>query len=627
MIAAESSKFRQSLSALGVVFGDIGTSPLYALSAIILTRKLSLNDAETIYGVTSLLIWTLIFVVSVKYIAFIMKADNDGEGGIMALMAGLKQSKLSRSSTRIFVIVGLLGMALFYGDSVITPAISVLSAVEGIQEIAPGLAQFILPITLTVLAALFWIQRYGTGSIGKFFGPIMLLWFVTLAAGGLAQVIQSPEILKVLNPILALNLALEHPVSAFLLMGVIVLVVTGAEALYADMGHFGRPAIARAWYFVVLPALILSYLGQTALLLGDASRLSNPFLLMYPAGIRLPLIVLATLATLIASQAVISGAFSLTRQAVQLDVLPKLTIRHTSDRSTGQIYVPFVNFMLFIAVCLLIIVFESSARLAGAYGLAVSGALLADTILFIAIMRSVIARSVWRTLLVGSFIFVDVIFVLANLPKIVNGGALPITLSAVAFLLMITWYRGQRIIAAERRHSEGSLRAFIEKIHAISPPLTRVPGRAVYVGHHAGLAPLALHAAVEQLHELHEKVVVVTVNVSELAHIAEENRADIDELGYEDGIAAVNLHFGFHDHINIPRELDRLRSRSPELDFDQSEASYFVSLSRVSLTKRRNMSYWQKAAYALLDRNSLSLSDYYRLPVDRTIEIRSLIKL
>lgn len=627
MVAAENSRFRQSLSALGVVFGDIGTSPLYALSAIILTRKLSLGDVETIYGVTSLLIWSLIFVVSVKYIAFIMKADNDGEGGIMALMAGMKQSKMSRSSTRIFVIVALLGMALFYGDSVITPAISVLSAVEGIQDIAPGLAQLILPITLTILAALFYIQRHGTASIGKFFGPIMLLWFVTLATGGLAQVVQSPDILKALNPIWALNLVLDHPVSAFLLMGVIVLVVTGAEALYADMGHFGRPAIARAWYLVVLPALILSYLGQTALLLGDASKLSNPFLLMYPTSVRLPLVVLATLATLIASQAVISGAFSLTRQAIQLDVLPKLTIRHTSDRSSGQIYVPFVNFILFLAVCLLVVIFGSSASLTGAYGLAVSGALLADTILFIAVMRSVIAKSIWQTLLVSSFILVDLIFVLANLPKIVNGGVLPIGISAVSFLLMITWYRGQRIIAAERRNSEGSLQTFIKKIHAISPPLTRVPGRAVYVGHHAGLAPLALHAAVEQLHELHEKVVVVTVSVSELAHIAEENRADIDELGYEDGIAAVNLHFGFHDHINVPRELEHLRSQSSELDFDQSEASYFVSLSRVSLTKRRNMSYWQKATYALMDRNSLSLSDYYRLPVDRTIEIRSLIKL
>lgn len=618
-----------AVGALGVVFGDIGTSPLYAVQAVFgpLGQHLAVNQVN-VYGIISLIFWAVTLVVSIKYIGFVMRADNEGEGGIMALVAQIKSSKLASRQKWLCVVLGVIGVSLFYGDSAITPAISVLSAVEGLKVVAPHLSTYVVPITLVILSLLFGIQRYGTGLIGRLFGPVMFTWFVVMGLAGGWQIWQHPSILMSLSPLSAITFFVQQPMVAFIAMSAVVLVVTGAEALYADMGHFGRGPISRAWFLLVFPALILCYMGQGALILQNPGATINPFILLFPEATRFSVVLLATLATLIASQAVISGAFSLTRQAVQLNFLPKMLVQHTSTREAGQIYMPFINFALFIAVTLLVFLFGSSASLASAYGIAVSGALAIDTILFIVVIRSIWQKSfAYVALALFVFLTVDLIFVTANLSKIVHGGWFPIGLAAVVFLLLHTWLKGQKIISAERKKLEGPLETFINNVRDNKPKIVRVPGQAVYIGHHAELAPLALHASVDELHELHEKVVIVSVKIATSAHVPEDERAVFDGLGFDDGISHLNLTYGFHDSINIPRTLKSLRHISPELNFDPYDASYFVSLSKIVLTKRQNMARWRKSLYNLMDRNALSASDYYKLPTDRTIEIRSLIEL
>ncbi len=629
MSAAKKGGAALALGALGVVFGDIGTSPLYALQAVFgpLGQHLTINQAN-VYGIISLVVWSVLLVVSVKYIGFIMRADNQGEGGIMALVALIKSSKLTSQHKWIFILLGIIGVALFYGDSAITPAISVLSAVEGLKVVAPDLNPFIVPVTLLILTTLFWVQKYGTAFIGRLFGPVMLIWFTAIAAGGGWQVWQHPDILRALSPLPALQFFNASPLVAFVAMGAVVLAVTGAEALYADMGHFGRKPIARAWFFLVFPALVLCYAGQGALMLHHAATVSSPFILLFPDGLRVTMVILATLATLIASQSVISGAFSLTRQAIQLNFLPKMLVHHTSAREIGQVYLPFVNLALYAMVGLLVVVFSSSAKLANAYGLAVSGTLAVDTILFI-----VVARTLWQksktyvALALAIFLSVDLLFVTSNLSKLFKGAWIPIAIAIVVFMFINSWQRGQRIVSRERRLLEGPLKAFIDKVRATKPPVARVPGYAIYISHHAGLAPLALHATLEELHELHEKVVIVSVNITNDSHVPEKNRAVFDSLEHDDGISHLTLSYGFHDSPNIPRTLRSVRHLDPELDFDPDEASYFVSLSKIVITSRRNMYTWRKHLYAMMDRNALSPSDYYKLPTDRTIEMRSLIEL
>lgn len=617
------------IGSLGVVFGDIGTSPLYALQAVFGTHgeRLAINSSN-VFGIISLVIWSITIVVSVKYVGFIMRADNEGEGGIMALIARIKSSKLGTRYSGALIFLGLIGVALFYGDSAITPAISVLSAVEGLRVIAPDLAQYVLPITLVVLTCLFGIQKYGTQLIGRLFGPVMLVWFVVIAVGGAYQVWQHPDVLIALSPLTAINFFINQPLIAFIAMGAVVLVVTGAEALYADMGHFGRQPIARAWFLLVFPALILCYIGQGALLVNDPQSITSPFFLLFPAIIHVPLVLLAVLATLIASQAVISGAFSLTRQAVHLNFLPRLSIRHTS-LETGQVYLPFINVSLFLAVTLLVLIFHSSNALANAYGMAVSATLAIDTILFV-----VVANLFWKKsrLLIAAaamliFLPVDMLFVSSNLSKLSQGGWIPLLIAFVILVIISTWISGQRIVVKKRRAMEGSLQAYIDKIGRRHPPLTRISGYAVYIGHHADLAPLALHATVEKLHELHEKVVIVSVRITNSAHIPEEKRANFNSLGYSDGISHLELSYGFHDTPNIPKALKYFRHISPELDFDANRASYFVSLVKVVPSRLHNLAHWRKALYCLMSRNALSASDYYKLPIDRTVEMRSLIKL
>jgi KUP system potassium uptake protein len=618
-----------TVGALGVVFGDIGTSPLYALSAVFgkISHRLAITQAD-IFGIISLIIWSVTLVVSIKFIGFIMRADNEGEGGIVALVAQIRESKLHVTYRWGFLVLGLIGIALFYGDSTITPAISVLSAVEGFKVVTPSLASFIIPVTLVILAFLFAIQKYGTGIIGQLFGPIMLLWFGVIAIGGGWQVWLHPSILIALSPATAVGFFISQPFVAFIAMGAVVLAITGAEALYADMGHFGRPPIARAWFFIVFPALLLCYMGEGALLLHDPSATSNPLVLLYPAAFRVPVVILATVATVIASQSVISGAFSLTRQAVQLNFLPKLLIRHTSAQIGGQIYLPFVNAILFVLVMLLIILFGSSANLSNAYGIAVSGTLAIDTILFLVLMHSVWRKPTRTVFVVGLFFIpIDLLFVTSSTSKIVHGGWFPIFVGIVLFVLINTWIKGQAIVLKKRQALEGSLQDFVTNVHNQQPPVLRIPGTAVYIGHHTDLTPMALHATLEDLHELHEIVVIVSVTVTSASHVPESERAIVDNLGYDDGISHVSLSFGFHDTINIPETLNAIRHLDSELGSTLDNASYFVSLSRIVPGKGHALARWRKYLYCLMDRNALSASDYYELPVERTVEMRSLIKL
>jgi KUP system potassium uptake protein len=619
-----------TLGALGVVFGDIGTSPLYALQAVFSRSGQGLaTNPPNIYGILSLIIWSITLVVSIKFVGFLMQAHNGGEGGVMAQVALLKGSKaLSRHSKWLVVAIGLIGVSLFYGDSAITPAISVLSAVEGMKIITPSLSTYVVPVTVTILALLFWLQKYGTNLIGKLFGPVMLLWFITIGLAGSWQIWQHPSVLGALSPLRAIGFFAEQPVLAFVAMGAVILAITGAEALYADMGHFGRGPISRAWFLLVFPALALCYMGQGALLLDQPHLTQGIFFHLFSPDLQLPVVLLATIATVIASQSVISGAFSLTRQAIQLNFLPKLVIHHTSDRAEGQIYIPFVNFLLFAAVIVLVITFGASERLAGAYGIAVSGTLLADTLLFSSVLYFLWRKPASLVFCFGVFFLaVDLLFISASAGKILHGGWIPLLIAGIILVVVDTWQDGQRIVTKKRRFQEGKLEKFIDDVHNRKLPVVRVPGQAVYIGHHPGFTPLALRTAVEDLHELHDKVVIIFVETLPVAHVPQDQRASFDGLKYNDGISQLRLSYGFHDLPNIPRDLKAVRRLSPELDFDVADAAYFISLTKVLVGKRHILAYWRKSLYCLLANNSLSRSDYYKLPINQTVEVRTLIEL
>lgn len=617
-----------AIVALGVVFGDIGTSPLYALQAVFGSSGQNLKvNQENVYGIISLIIWSITIVVSVKFIGFIMRADNEGEGGIMALVSLIKGNAIKHKW--FFIILGLVGVSLFYGDSIITPAISVLSAVEGLKVVAPRLNTFILPVTVAILTFLFWIQKYGTAAIGRLFGPIMLVWFLAIGLGGAWRIWQYPGVLRTLSPLTTISFFVNHPLIAFLSMTAVVLAITGAEALYADLGHFGRPPIAKAWFLVVFPALALCYMGEGALILHQPGISNNVLVQLFPASIRVAFVILATVATLIASQAVISGAFSLSWQAVKLEFLPKMLVRHTSIRETGQIYMPFINFLLFILVVALVLGFGSSASLANAYGIAVSGTLAADTILFLVIMRSLWRKSIVAVVLTAIvFLPVDLLFVSSNTQKLLHGGLFPIAIGCITFLLINTWIKGEKIIDAERRAIEGPLPGFIKSLGSLNRPIKRLPGAAVYIGHHPDFVPLALRATVEELHELPEKVVIVTVQTTSAAHVPIENRAIFDDLGNDhDGISHLMLFYGYHDPVNVPKILKSLRASNSELDFDLDKVSYFISSSKIVLSRRHNMAKWRKSLYYLMSRNALSTGDYYKLPIKQTEEMQTPIML
>jgi KUP system potassium uptake protein len=620
-----------ALGALGVVFGDIGTSPLYALQTVFSADHQAVKPTEPdVYGVISLVFWSITLIVSIEFVLFIMRADNDGEGGIMALIALVMGAPLRWGKLKVLLIaLGMFGVALFYGDGMITPAISVLSAVEGIKVVEPSLESVVIPITIAVLVVLFAIQRFGTHLIGRVFGPVMVVWFAVIAAAGLARVLAHPAIVKALSPHYGVEFFGNHFGIAFISLGAIVLTITGAEALYADMGHFGRKPISRAWFFVVFPALTLNYMGQGSLILDTPSAIENPFFLLLPHWGRIPMVLLATVATVIASQAVISGAFSVTKQAVQLGFLPRLTIRHTSAREIGQVYVPAVNWFLLAAVVALVLGFQSSTKLGSAYGIAVTGTITVDTLLFL-----VVARSLWRKpgwlVAIGALVFftVDLAFLGANLTKVAHGGWFPLSIGVAVFTVLSTWKRGREKVTEERIKEEGSLRSFVEELRAMEPPAIRVPGTAVYLNARRETTPLALRASVEHIGALHETVVVVSIETTKAPYVPESERLVVDALGYEDdGISHLTARFGFQDSPDVPRLLALAQKTGLESDIDVEGAVYFLSEITITPNSAPDMRGWRKRLFVAMARNATSPVDYFKLPSDRTVSLGSTIEL
>ena len=614
------------LGALGVVFGDIGTSPLYAMKEVFSGVHPLTPDEGSVYGVLSLVFWAITIIVTVKYVLLIMRADNDGEGGIMALISLIQGTGMRTAGAKYALIaLGAFGAALFYGDGMITPAISVLSAVEGLQIAAPGLERFVIPITLAVLTALFVIQRFGTAAVGMLFGPVMALWFGSLAVLGAVEVVREPSILRALSPTYAVAFFLSHGTTAFLALGSVVLAVTGAEALYADMGHFGRAPIRLGWFLLVLPALLLNYLGQGALVLADPSAADRPFFRLVPDWGLIPMVVLATLATVIASQAVISGAFSVTRQAVRLGFLPRLTIRHTSEDEIGQIYVPAVNWALFVAIVGLVVGFGSSSALASAYGIAVTGTLAIDTVLFFVVVRMLWRRPLWMVIAgaVG-FLAVDLAFFTANMTKILHGGWFPLAVGLVVFVLLMTWRKGREIVTRNRTEEEGPLQDFVDELASAPAPPVRVPGTAVFLQATPATTPLALRYNVEHNHVLHEMVVILTVETVGVPHVGDDQRIVVDDLGSsEDGIVLVTARFGFQDETNLPRALRLAAARG--LDLDVANASYFLSRITIAATRAPGMALWRKRLFTAISRQAASPVEYFRLPEDRSVAFGSSI--
>ncbi|MGO4298908.1 potassium transporter Kup [Leifsonia sp. RAF41] len=620
-----------ALAALGVVFGDIGTSPLYALKTVFLLDGGAVGaEQEDVFGVISLMFWSVTIIVSIKYLGILMRADNDGEGGVMALAALAKRlyaGNASRAGT--LLVIGIVGVALFYGDSIITPAISVLSAVEGLHVTVPAISHMVLPIAAVILVILFAVQRYGTGKVGVLFGPVMVLWFAVLAAAGLSMVIQYPAVLLGLSPTYALTFIVAHPTISFIALGAVVLVITGAEALYADMGHFGRSPIRRAWFFLVFPALTINYLGQAALILHDPAARANPFFLLIPEWGRLPVVILATVATVIASQAVISGAFSLSRQAVQLGLLPPLTIRQTSKQEGGQIYLPAVNGLLFIGVIAVMFAFGSSDRLSTAYGISVTGALVVDTVLLLLVARPLWNWAPWKIVLAAvAFGGLELAFLAGNLSKIINGGWVPLLIAAAVILIMTTWRRGRQLVQLDRQRKEGSLVDFIE--HVRKENLPRVPGIAIFPHPNKDTTPLALRALVKHNHILHEHVIIVAIATAQVPHVPTEEAFEYDDLGYaDDGIEFLNIRFGFSDKPDIPRAL-RAACRVGALPLDAAnfkKASYFVSRGAIRTTRTQGMVPWRRSLFVALAHNAADPAARFGLPPLRTVTMGSDVEI
>ncbi|MGY1729204.1 potassium transporter Kup [Geodermatophilus sp. SYSU D01062] len=615
------------LAALGVVFGDIGTSPLYALQTVFSIDGGAVRPTEAdVYGVVSLMAWSVTIIVSVKYVGILMRADNDGEGGVMALTALARRLYAGRARrTTALVVIGVVGVSLFYGDSLITPAISVLSAVEGVRVAAPALGHLVVPVAAVIVVGLFAVQRFGTGRVGALFGPVMLLWFAALAVAGLRGVLAEPGVLAGLSPTYAVLFVAEHPGIAFVAMGAVVLVITGAEALYADMGHFGRPPILRAWFLVVFPALTLNYLGQASLILRHPDAVSSPFFLLLPSWGRVPMVLLATAATVIASQAVISGAFSLSRQAVQLGLLPPVTVRQTSRTEAGQIYLPGVNALLFAGVLVVMLSFRSSERLATAYGVSVTGALVVDTVLMLLVARVLWHWDAWRLGLAAAvFGGLELTFLSANLSKVAHGGWLPLAIALAVFTVMTTWRRGREIVAGNRRHQEGPLSEFVEDLYRRGIP--RVPGTAVFLHPGKDTTPLALRANVRHNGVLHQDVVIVSAVSATVPHVPLSRRFEVDDLGHaDDHIQHLTVRYGFSEDPDLPTALRQAcRAGLLESDsVDEETASYFISRGPIRRTRTPGMARWRKVLFLGLARNAADPAAYFGLPVDRTVTMGS----
>lgn len=613
------------VGALGVVFGDIGTSPIYTVQTVFSPRDphpVPIN-ADNVYGVVSVIFWSVMVIVTLTYVTLVMRADNNGEGGIMALITllGRWNGERRRRTFTALTALGLLGAALFFGDSMITPAISVLSAVEGIKVIEPQLTGWIVPITAVIIVALFAVQRHGTASVGRLFGPVMIAWFTSIGAIGVSGIADHPEILKALSPVYALKFMVGHFEFAFFALAAIVLAVTGAEALYADMGHFGRRAITWGWLLLVLPGCVLNYLGQGALLLGDTSAVGAPFFLLTPSWARLPMVLLATVATVIASQAVITGAFSVASQAAQLGYLPRLRIAHTSESTIGQIYVPWVNGLLLVSVLTLVFAFRSAEALAFAFGMAVTGTITITTLLFLYLARTQWRARLWVVVLSGgALLLVDVMFLAANLTKLVHGAWLPLLIAVIAFNVMTTWQQGREIVTAAREQMEGPLREFIDSISRCQPPFMRVPGTAIFLNRGKETAPLAMRANVKHNAVLHEHVVIMAIKTLPVPRVATSQRMEVDALGYaKDGIIHVTAHYGYMETPNVPAALGLLDAAQTEGSIAVDDASYF--LSKVELVKggAPTMASWRKRLFIATSYSAADAAEYFGLPLERTV--------
>jgi KUP system potassium uptake protein len=611
-----------TLAAIGVVYGDIGTSPLYALKEVFAHGRVPLSP-DNILGILSLAFWTLTVVVSLKYVALILRADNNGEGGLIAMLALASQAVKDRPVLRSrLLLLGIFGTAIFFGDGVITPAISVLSAVEGLEVVEPGLHRFVVPLTLVILTVLFAAQRFGTGAVGRFFGPITLLWFAVLAVLGLVHIAQHPAVLVALSPHYAVGFLLAQPGVAFLALAALVLCVTGAEALYADLGHFGKKPIRLAWFAVVMPALVLNYFGQGAMLLQHPENVGNPFYEMAPSWALYPLIVLATLAAVIASQALITAAFSVTKQAIQLGYLPRLRLLHTSVRETGQIYVPFVNWSLYACIVIAVVVFGSSSALASAYGIAVTIDMTITTVMTFFVIRYGWKLPLWLCVAAtGCFFVIDIVFFAANAVKILDGGWFPILIGVAMFTLMTTWQQGRQLMSERLRDEAIDLTVFIESLF-IHPPL-RVPGTAVFLSAEKGATPFALLHNLKHNKVLHAQNVFVTVRHHEVPWVGFDRRVEVEPLGHD--CWQVVLHFGFKNDPDVPEALKLLAGRGIALD--DMEISYFLSRDSVVPTFAQGMWLWREKLFASMHRNAAAAADFLHLPANRIVELGSKVEI
>ena len=611
-----------SLAALGVVFGDIGTSPVYTFRECFNPEHGLPLDAEHVFGVLSLIFWALIIVVTIKYVLLIMRADNQGEGGILALLALTLERAQGERSRNILVLLALGGAALFYGDSMITPAISVLSAVEGIGVATPALNRFVLPLTVVVLLALFLLQKRGTGRVGSIFGPVMVLWFTVIAIIGVMQIAETPRVLGALNPAHAAHIFIATPGAGFVVLGAVALAITGGEALYADMGHFGRFPIRLAWFTVVLPALVLNYFGQGALILGDKTAIDNPFFRVAPAWSLFPLVLLSTAATVIASQAVISGAFSLSRQAIQLGLMPPLDIFQTSARAHGQIYIAQINWLLLIAVVALVLGFQSSSALASAYGFAVTGTMAITTVLATAVMRGV-WRWQWPTiaLVLVPIMTVDLALFGANTLKIPSGGWFPLVIGIVVFTILTTWRTGRRLVRMQLASEAVPLASFLATCD--EAPEARVSGTAVFLTNQTEDVPLTLLRNLKHNKVLHRTVLLVRVVTENIPRVAGADRIKARELG--SGFWQIEAHFGFAQTPNVARELQR--AEIPGLELDPSQISFFVGRANVKPSPRPGMAPWRERLYSALARVATRSPDFFRIPPDRVIELGTEVEI
>ena len=622
-----------TLGALGVVFGDIGTSPLYTVQTVFSPgdpHPVKVSQ-DSIFGIVSLIFWSVTIVVTVTYILLVMRADNDGEGGIMALIALIRRRALpgGRRAKIALAALGIFGASLFFGDSMITPAISVLSAIEGVKVSAPSVSGLVIPITVAIIVGLFLVQRLGTAAVGRLFGPVMGAWFTVLAVLGVLGIADHPAILKALSPTYAVSFLVGHFGTAFFSLTAVVLAVTGAEALYADMGHFGRAPIRRAWLLAVFPACILNYMGQGALILGNAGNTRSPFFLLAPGWARLPMVFLAAIATVIASQAVITGAYSVASQAGRLGYLPRLRIRYTSEEQIGQIYVPWINWLLLVAVLTLVLAFRSSAALAYAYGTAVTGTITCTTLLFFYYARHQWRWPLWVVLTGGGVLLaIDLLFFAANLTKLVHGAWLPLLIGVIAFTILTTWQRGRELVTEQRIRDEGPLPEFIEQLHAMKPPLPRVPGTAVFLNRGKATAPLAMRANVEHNHVLHRHVLILAIETMSAPHVPAAERITVDDLGYsDDRIVHVTARFGYMDPQNVPALLPLIREAETERPLDGGRLSYFLSRIEIVRGDTPGMSRWRKRLFIATSHITADAAEYFQLPREQTLIVGSRIEL